>query len=88
MRRTTCLMCSNGGSIATPPNARDHVPPRAFCIPKVDIVDKGYDLSLNRYKEVVHEQIEHRAPMEIVAGLAAIEAEIQRGIEELKEMLK
>ena len=34
---------------------------------------------LNRYKEVVHEEVEHRPPLEIIAELRAIEEEIQRG---------
>jgi hypothetical protein len=32
-------------------------------VPKADIVAQGYDLSLNRYKEVVHEDVEHRDPL-------------------------
>lgn len=60
---------------------------QSFCVPKSDIVDQDYDLSINRYKEVVHEEIEHRAPSEIIAELRQIEDEIQRGIDELAEML-
>ncbi len=51
-------------------------PPRtaqSFCVPKADIAAQGYDLSLNRYKEVVHEEVEHRAPKEILADLAKLE---------------
>ena len=33
---------------------------QSFCVPKDDIASWGYDLSLNRYKEVVHEEVEHR----------------------------
>jgi len=61
---------------------------QSFCVPKADIAAQGYDLSLNRYKEVVHEAIEHRAPKEILADLAKLEEEIQRGIKELEGMLK
>ena len=42
---------------------------QSFCVPKADIAAQGYDLSLNRYKEVVHEEIEHRAPKEILKTL-------------------
>ena len=52
---------------------------QSFCVPKADIAAQGYDLSLNRYKEVVHEEVEHRAPKEILADLAKLEEEIQRG---------
>lgn len=60
---------------------------QSFCVPKVDIAAKGYDLSLNRYKEVVHEEVEHRPPREILANLAKLEAEIQQGMKELEGML-
>jgi type I restriction enzyme M protein len=42
---------------------------QSFCVPKAHITAQGYDLSLNRYKEVVHDVIEHRAPKEILASL-------------------
>ncbi len=60
---------------------------QSFCVPKADIVAQGYDLSLNRYKEVVHEDIEHRSPYEIIAELETIEDEIRRGLGELKALL-
>jgi hypothetical protein len=46
------------------------------------------DLSLNRYKEVVHEQVDHLAPQEILANLAKLEVEIQQGMEKLEALLK
>ena len=61
---------------------------QSFCVPKADIAAQGYDLSLNRYKEVVHEEIEHRSPKEILAELASLEQEIQRGMKDLVGMLR
>ena len=60
---------------------------QSFCVPKVEIVAQGYDLSLNRYQEVVHEEVEHRSPQEILTDLAKLEEEIQQGMKELEEML-
>ena len=60
---------------------------QSFCVPKDEIAEQGYDLSLNRYKEVVYEEIEHRAPQEILAELAKLEEEIRRGMKELEGML-
>lgn len=60
---------------------------QSFCVAKADIVAQGYDLSLNRYKEVVHAEVTHRAPAEILAGLEALEKEIQKGMTELRGML-
>ena len=60
---------------------------QSFCVPKADIAANGYDLSLNRYKEVVHAQVEHRAPGEILEELAELEAEIAKGMQTLAGML-
>ncbi len=61
---------------------------QSFCVPKADIVANGYDLSINRYKEVVHEQVQHRAPAEILAELKRLEDEIQLGMKKLLEMMQ
>ncbi len=61
---------------------------QSFCVSKADIAAQGYDLSLNRYKEVVHEEVAHRAPKEILGELAKLEAEIQQGMKELEGMLR
>jgi type I restriction enzyme M protein len=61
---------------------------QSFCVPKADIAANGYDLSINRYKEVVHAQVQHRAPAEILAELAKLEEEIAAGMKALEGMLK
>jgi type I restriction enzyme M protein len=60
---------------------------QSFCVPKAEIAAEGYDLSLNRYKEVIHEEVEHRPPLEILANLDKLETEIQQGLADLKVML-
>jgi len=55
----------------------------SFCVPKSDIVEQGYDLSINRYKEV-----DHRAPFEIFDQLQSIEKKINAGMKQLRGMLK
>jgi len=60
---------------------------QSFCVPRDDIVAQGYDLSINRYKEVIHEEMLNRPPLEILADLAAIEEEIRGGMKQLQEML-
>ncbi|MHB1475674.1 MAG: hypothetical protein ACYCV4_19035 [Dermatophilaceae bacterium] len=44
-------------------------------------------LSLNRYREAEHVDEEHRPPLEIIADIEALEAEISEGLAELKAML-
>ena len=60
---------------------------QSFCVPKADIAANGYDLSINRYKEVVHPQVHHRAPAEILVELGKLEAEIAVGMKTLEGML-
>jgi type I restriction enzyme M protein len=60
---------------------------QSFCVPKADIAAQGYDLSLNRYKEVVHEAVSYPPPKEILAELWKLEEEIQRGMKELEGIL-
>ena len=60
---------------------------RSFCVPKADIASAGYDLSLNRYREVEHEEVEHESPGAILADLRRIEAEIVAGMKRLEEMV-
>lgn len=60
---------------------------QSFCVPREDIAAQDYDLSLNRYKEIVHEEVEHRAPEVILDELDSLENEITDGMAQLREML-
>jgi type I restriction enzyme M protein len=59
----------------------------SFCVPKADIAAAGYDLSLNRYKEIAYEEVDHESPAAILADLQRIEAEIAEGIKRLEELV-
>ena len=61
---------------------------QSFLVPKHEIAANGYDLSINRYKEVVHAQVQHRAPSDILAELGKLEDEIAAGMKALEGMLK
>lgn len=61
---------------------------QSFCVAKDEIVAQSYDLSLNRYREVVHDDTVHQRPSEILAELEKLEGEILSGLAELKAMLK
>jgi type I restriction enzyme M protein len=60
---------------------------QSFCVPKVEIAAADYDLSLNRYKEVEHEETAHESPAAILADLRQIETEIAGGMKRLEELL-
>ena len=60
---------------------------QSFLVPKSEIVENDYDLSINRYKEVVYEAVEYDPPKVILKRLAELEEEIAKGREELEGML-
>ena len=61
---------------------------QSFCICKKEIIDNGYDLSINRYKENTYKKVQHRPPIEILKDIKKIEYEIFKGIENLEKMFK
>lgn len=61
---------------------------KAFFVNVEEIRENKYDLSINRYKEVVYEEIEYDPPKEILKELNKIESEIQYDLKELEVMLK
>ncbi len=60
---------------------------QSFLVSKSEIAEEDYDLSINRYKEVEYEAVEHDPPAVILERLAELEAEIAKGREELQGML-
>jgi type I restriction enzyme M protein len=60
---------------------------QSFCVPKAEIVAAGWDLSINRYKVMVREELAHRAPKEILAELVRLEDEIREGLNALERVL-
>jgi type I restriction enzyme M protein len=60
---------------------------QSFCVSKADIVAGGYDLSLNRYKEIVHDKTVYVPPEKIISDLKALENEIQGGLIEIERMV-
>ena len=60
---------------------------QSFCVPKSEIAENGYDLSLNRYKQMVYEEVAHVPPKQILAELMDLEREIEAGLKELEGLL-
>ena len=60
-------------------------------MPKAEIADNDYDLSINRYKEVEYEAVEYDPPKVILERLAGLEEEVvslHQKIDVLKEQLQ
>lgn len=60
---------------------------QSFMVPKEEIVKNGYDLSINKYKEVVYEKVEYPPTSEILTQINILQMEIQEDLKELEEML-
>jgi type I restriction enzyme M protein len=60
---------------------------KSFTVPKEEIAAQGYDLSINRYKEIVNDEVEHRRPLDIIADIEILNDEITKGAAELRAML-
>ncbi|MNZ08251.1 putative type I restriction enzymeP M protein [compost metagenome] len=60
---------------------------KAFIVPKAEIAAQKYDLSINRYKEVVYQEDIYEAPKDILRKLRVLEVEIMRDIKALGKML-
>lgn len=60
---------------------------QSFMVPKEDIVENDYDLSINKYKEVEYVPVEYPSTQEILTNLREIEMEIATAMDELTAML-
>jgi len=58
-----------------------------FMVPVAAIREKNFDLSINRYKEAVHEEVNYESPKVLLAKLRALELEINRDLVDLEAML-
>jgi len=58
-----------------------------FMVPKKEIVENNYDLNLSTYKEEVYEEVVYEKPNVIFGKLESIEADIQKGLAELKQII-
>ena len=57
---------------------------QSFLVPVEEIREKGYDLSINKYKEIEREKVEYEAPEEILERITNLEAEINGALSEFR----
>ncbi len=60
---------------------------QSFCVPKVQIANNDYNLSVSRYREAPCDQFDHGEPHQILDGLVALEEEIRKDLDALRAML-
>lgn len=61
---------------------------QSFLVPVDDIRKERYDLSINRYKETIYDEVKYDRPKDILAEIIKMEKNIQIGLEELDGMLE
>ena len=61
---------------------------QSFFVPIEEIKENDYDLSINKYKEVIYEKIEYRPSKEILGDIASLNQEIDKCIKELQSLLE
>ena len=59
---------------------------KSFLVPKEEIVENDYDLSINKYKEIEYVAVEYPPTSEIMANIREIEAEIAKEMDELEKL--
>jgi len=60
---------------------------KSFLVPFDEIKDNDWDLSINRYKEIVYEEIEYDPPADIIKAIETLDKEREEALTALKEML-
>lgn len=60
---------------------------QSFMVPFDEIKQNDWDLSINRYKEVVYEQMEYDSPAQIIGEIEQLDKERGQALKLLKELL-
>lgn len=60
---------------------------KSFLVPFNEIKKNDWDLSINRYKEIVYEEMEYDAPADIIKDIELLDRERNEALTALKEML-
>ena len=60
---------------------------QSFFVPKSEIVENGYDLSINKYKKTEYVAVEYPPTSEILAEIRELQQQIDAGLGELEGML-
>ncbi len=61
---------------------------KSFFVSKEDIAKENYDLSINRYKEIVYDEVEYEKPSVLMKEIYDMEQDIVKSLEELMGMVK
>ena len=60
---------------------------QSFVVSKTEIAENDYDLSINRYKEVVYEEVQYEKPITLIQDIKNLQADNAKKLLELEKML-
>lgn len=60
---------------------------KSFFVPKTEIVENGYDLSINKYKKTEYKPVDYPPTSEIIAQLRSLEKEIGEELDDLERRI-
>lgn len=60
---------------------------KSFFVPKQEIINNDYDLSINKYKKTVYEAVEYPSTTELMTDLYELQMKISEGMDELNSLL-
>ena len=60
---------------------------QSFLVPIAEIQENDYDLSINRYKEIVYEEIEYDPPSKIIADIKSLDKERFNALSDLEKLI-
>lgn len=61
---------------------------KSFLVPVEEIRENEYDLSINRYKEIVYDEVEYEEPLVLLEKIRNLEEDILLGLEEIEKLVK
>jgi type I restriction enzyme M protein len=61
---------------------------KSFFVPVSEIVENGYDLSINKYKKTAYEAVQYRSTTEIMNSLHELQMQFSEGLDNLNSLLR
>ena len=61
---------------------------KSFLVPLAEIKANDWDLSINRYKEIVYEEVGYETPAQIIADIELLDLERNQALQLLKKLLE
>lgn len=61
---------------------------KSFMVPREELKENDYDLSINKYKKIEYEEVKYDKPIDILAQIQLLEADIYNNLTQLNERLQ